>query len=220
MSESLFDSSEPIREFAQFTLRRLGFDDLADRYRSVLHHGDNLASAISGLGQTGSRADVRLIEPSFRSPWSKVRKAAVTAIGRLLGDDGVEQLLPMIADRSPKVARAALAMVSQRANLISLASLEGMFDSSPKHSQLLLVELLDKMDLWRSLPSLLRIVVKANHIVARRVVELLPQRFNRVFTTPTAEQRHQLESVLEDKAVQLPQLVETELRRWLKFRLQ
>ncbi len=217
--DALFDESAPIRELAQFTLRKFGINDLAERYRSALSCEQTLVGALSGLGQTGTRDDAFLIQPLLNSPISRVRKAAVTALGRLLGDNAVEQLLPMLNDHSTKVGQAALAFLSQRTHLVPAARLGTMFVSSLEHSQILIVELLDKMNLWASMPYSLRIIASGSEAIARRACDLLVGRLDRVFTTPTSEQRQQLESLLDDKSPSLPQDLVARLRDWLKYRL-
>lgn len=115
--EALMDPHPAIRDFAQ---RRLSDTvEVAGLYRRALRELPLLPGALAGLGETGRTSDVPLLEPFLTHPRVAVRRAAVTAMGRLDGDGAAPLLRECFLDPAPSVCRAAAHALSQHSGRFS-----------------------------------------------------------------------------------------------------
>ncbi|HVF06830.1 MAG TPA: hypothetical protein VNA20_18480 [Frankiaceae bacterium] len=103
-ADALADRAASVRSVAQVAVRRAGGDPAAT-YRRMVSSAPT-AAAVAGLGETGEPADAALVRPFLRDPVTRTRVAAVRALRRLGGADPGE-LLPLLSDPRPAVARAA-----------------------------------------------------------------------------------------------------------------
>jgi len=102
---TLLDRLTTVRGFAQFELRRRGFDVVAF-YRGRIENPQS-PEAIFGLGEVGSPEDTNLVEPYIRAADERMRIAAVHAIDRLGGDRRASLLVSALRDPAPAVSKAA-----------------------------------------------------------------------------------------------------------------
>lgn len=108
LEHALLDRHASIREYARFYLRSI-FDrqDFHTFYTSYLlqqPYEETSASAILGLGETGTTSCIPLIEPFLLHPKVKVRKAAVRSIGRLHSSNQTV-FIQALLDSSPSVSK-------------------------------------------------------------------------------------------------------------------
>ncbi len=102
---ALLDHHGGVRNDARFLL---GKRDFAAFYRAHLPS----LGAISGLGETGSKADAKLLAPLLIDERAEIRRRALVSYTRLLGDDAATELLVALQDPSRKVQRSAVAGLS------------------------------------------------------------------------------------------------------------
>jgi len=98
---ALLDLHAGVRNDARFLL---GKRDYAEYYRSHLPS----LGAISGLGETGSKADGVRLTPFLIDERSEIRRRALESYARLLGEDARTELLVALQDPSRKVQRTAV----------------------------------------------------------------------------------------------------------------
>jgi HEAT repeat protein len=201
LKEALLDRSPSVRQFSRFHLGRLGEQDFAAFYREALATGNHREAALGGLGETGTQEDAGLVAPFVTTPVGSERRAAVQAVGKLAGEEHVHLLLNCLADASPKVTREVQQALRGRAGLLDPETLWAVFaDDSRTHVRLAALALLDGTATWKGLPYLIRAAADGEQVIARRVRSYVERRYNRVFTTPTAEERGRIDLALEECA--------------------
>lgn len=162
---SLLDPSASLREMVRFYLRQSANLDFAAVYRSQLEQASKsppgadstrrLAIAISGLGETGSRADAHYVEAFVHDKQARVRHAALTAHSRLATELAVPNLLAALSDSSSRVLRGALAALGSHITVASrelLAAYQGHHSSRCRR---LLVTHMPKLPRWQAAVGLL-----------------------------------------------------------------
>ncbi|MFJ7157803.1 HEAT repeat domain-containing protein [Streptomyces sp. NPDC101118] len=100
----LTDRSARVRSCARWLLRQGGGDPRA-AYRALVA-ADPVPRAVVGLAECGAAADASVLAPLLGHPDGAVRAAAVTGLA-LLDAAPAPELLPLLDDPSPAVARAA-----------------------------------------------------------------------------------------------------------------
>jgi HEAT repeat protein len=216
LKEALRDRSPSVRQFSRFHLGGLGWQDFAAFYREALAAGSHREAALGGLGETGQKEDAGLVVPFLTAPERRVRRAAVGAVGKLAGEEYVGGLLNCLADDSPKVTREAQQALQCQASLLDQDRLWALFVGDRRaHVRLVALALLDRTGTWGRLPYLIRAAADPEQAIARRARSYVERRYNRVFTTPTAEERGRLDLALAECASLLDPGFLKRLRRWL-----
>lgn len=199
LERALLDRSPALREFTRFYLRRLQQFNFASFYRQALATGQERETALAGLGETGTREDAGLLLPWLNTTNNRERQAAVRALGRLAGDNHWDVLVNCLADASTKVTRAALQALLQCTDLLDPGRLWSMFvHDQRRHVRLALLVLLDHLETWKRLPYLIRAASDEDKIVAQQAQRYIEQRYHRVFTQPTSDERQQIQTALTD----------------------
>lgn len=141
----LLDKSPKVRAVAQSRFAHL---DLAEFYRQHLPQ----KAALAGLGETGRAEDARLLLPFCRHS-----RFAVRALARLDRDRHLEELLGLLA-AGPELAKEAFrALIPVAGHLTHRLSQLAIRESTPPHSRVLALDLLERGDKWESLPLLLEL---------------------------------------------------------------
>ena len=202
LRDALLDGHASLREMAQFYLKRRHDVDAAAFYRTVLATGEarTILAALGGLGETGTPADAALVLPSLAHPLTRLRKAAVRALGRLDGDAQVGPLLTALEDPSPSVTREARAALQPRLTFVDPEALWQAFVSQkPLHVRLALLSLLAQMDRWESISYMVRASADEDEFVRDKAKEQIRVWvFGRVssFMKPTPTQIARLRDAL------------------------
>lgn len=162
---SLLDPSASLREMVRFYLRQSANSDFAAVYRNQLEQESKsppgasstqrLAIALSGLGETGSKADAHYVETFIHDQRARIRHAALTAHSRLAKDQAVPNLLAALSDSSSRVLKGALVSLGSQ---ITLASRELLAAYRGHHSpgcRRLLVAYMPKLPRWQAAAGLL-----------------------------------------------------------------
>ncbi len=100
VEEALTDENAGVRNDSRYLL---GKRDYAAHYRTLLP----ASGAVSGLGETGERADAEVLRSLLAHPKADVRHRALESVSRLIEDAAAPELFAALRDPSRKVQRAA-----------------------------------------------------------------------------------------------------------------
>lgn len=141
----LLDKSPKVRAIAQSRFAHL---DLAEFYRQRLPQ----KAALAGLGETGRAEDAGLLLPFCRHS-----RVAVRALARLDRDGHLEELLRLLV-AEPELAKEAFrALIPVAGRVTGPLSQLAVSESTPPHSRILALDLLERGDKWESLALLLEL---------------------------------------------------------------
>jgi HEAT repeat protein len=156
--ESLVDGNTGVRALALFYLSANSGFNAAQFFRDRLDlaSGIQRVGAILGLGETGVARDADAIRILLNAKESKLRKAAVCALGRLRPPGIEADLLLMLGDRSAAVSKQAYNGLLRRNQRDHLEELLGIFEGSEfEHVRLNALKLILLGDKWTVLPFLI-----------------------------------------------------------------
>ena len=195
---ALMTRSTPTRFLAQHFLRKQGVD-ARSVYRSALQSRPEIA--LAGLGEIGEAADAQLIAPYLQAPLPAQRASAATALGRLAGRAAEEPLCDMLADSSPRVARAVSWALIRLGP--SSATIERSWQITIEHQQSgtrnATFRLIGSCGRWTALRLACRGVGSIDADLDERCSALLANcmtTWNRSFTSPPAGERAELEALV------------------------
>ncbi len=199
---ALLDTNIGVREEAQYYFQKTGTVDLRAYYSRRLETSTSrqVCAAIAGVGETGVAKDSLLIERFLHDQHSKVRVAALHAIAKLNPDAYLDEFVLALGDESSKVAREAVLALSKKPNLVGGQRLWEIFDSCRHpHGKRWALFLLARINKWDSITFLIQSLTDQNDScleLSQRYIVRWFARYNRSFTTPTAEQLSRLRNVL------------------------
>jgi HEAT repeat protein len=113
------DGNISVREAAQFYMAKPKFEPrkfYLEQIGSAM--GGELVAGIAGLGETGTKEDIRTLEQFVAVPNSPVRAAALRDIGKLNRNHDPKIFLGALCDKNRRVGREAVAALQRRANAI------------------------------------------------------------------------------------------------------
>ncbi|MBV9850523.1 MAG: hypothetical protein JO250_12695 [Armatimonadetes bacterium] len=207
LRNALLDPHPSVREAARYYLKLHEPMDFRLFYRAALGGPEvtSLAAVLAGLGETGQAEDTAVIAPFLHHSSADVRRAAVTAQGKLDGDNYVAQLLEALKDSRSRVSRAAREALLPRVFLIPddalWAAWAGAVTPQAKKNALRLMLTLPQ---WRGGVLLVRACAAAaeqedndSAMTAQTLVQTWLACFNRSALSPTTEQLGQVKSVIE-----------------------
>lgn len=220
LQTALFDAQPPVRDFAQFTLRKLRPDaDIADYYRSAIQSAEkqDLTAAISGLGETGSPSDVQLIMPYAMKGRARSRRAALRAIGRLDRTGQAKFLLQMLGGNLSSLSSEARRIICTKPAVVSATDLWTVFESTPhlkaRANVVLALRCLPK---WESVPYLIRAHCASEPEVRDVAEDQLSRWIAAYGATIFAGSPHQLEA-LRDAIDECGHVLHDSTVRYLRF---
>lgn len=200
---ALLDTNAAMRGIARYHLRQSGEMDVPAFYREALRNSatpSGLATAIGGLGETGTAVDVGLILRHLSHPLTKVRRAAVRGISRLDGDNQIGALLAALADERPGVAHEAREALRPRLSLLDDDTLWRLFKMAAQlHVRRDVLALLASLPKWGSIPFLVEAAADGDPLIreaASKQVRNWSSRYNSSFARPTLVQLARLEEAL------------------------
>ena len=200
---ALLDANAAMRGIARFHLRQSGGFDIPALYRRALTasvSASELSTAISGLGETGTPADVGLILAFLSHPLAKVRRAAVRAVSRLDGDSHLDALLAALSDERPRVTHEAREALLPRLNHLDGSALWRLFKTAVRpHIRRDVLALLASLPKWESVPFLVEAAVDADPLIQERAGEQLRgwySSYNVSFVRPSLAQLTRMEAAL------------------------
>jgi hypothetical protein len=221
---AVMDRNRVVREVARFYAGRRGLvRDFAAFYRVRLRDGQppgELATALSGIGETGNSADASAILPFLGHSRPAVRQAAMRGLATVDFDANLARIVAMLDDPAPTISRAARALLRPRAGAIGLEELRRRLRRAPyAHTRFAAASLGASLGKWDSLTILLEAAAASDERIqtpARKWLDVWLARKNRVFTHPTPAQLREASGALDTyHSVIDPKVVE-ELRAILR----
>jgi len=167
LRNAMFDIGGNVRWAAAYYLRKNGETDLAGVCRRKLAESDiPPPGLLLGLSETGTPEDFELVEPYAKHARTKLRAAAISALGRLDKEKAAPYALQGLRDNSGKVRRAATAVLGKCAPGTHLSEIrEVIREGSPKVKTSAL-QLLAGAGRWNVLADILEAVIDRNEDVA------------------------------------------------------
>ncbi len=210
---ALFDRSPAIRELARYHLRKRGQQEGAEIYRNAIRNGYRIDRAIAGIGDTGNVSDTELVLPFLQSSLTRIRLAAVIAIGRLGASTHVEPLFERLTDECPKVALAAANTLTGCSAAIGMERLWTLYCTHQEaHMRMAAVRLLDGLGSWDKLPHMIRAAADSDERIAERAMFSASRVCARVYTRRSEQQQMAIDESLREMAGRLPASFESLLR--------
>jgi HEAT repeat protein len=218
----LLDRAASVRGLARFVA---GTHRLALIPRAVYVEGlvaslpGQLAAAIEGVGETGSRADADLVAPFLSRNSPRIRRSALRALAKLDAERAISAAIAALADDASSVRTAAVQTLSNNASRVDfdLVNRRVRSLSDPKARRNLLRLLLEAPK-WDAPPFLLEALTDPDDGVrafAARLIDRWIESFNRNQTQPTAEQLRRIGALLDSVGSRMPE----ETARMLRFNI-
>lgn len=158
LTAAVLDRHTSLRSIARFYLRGCGVGEFAPVYRRELsqQHVSELAFVIAGLGETGGKEDSKQIAGYLSHPMPSVRRAAISALGRLDATGFRIAFFDALLDRSPSVAKTARNVIVARRIHLSAEQIRVHLQlAEHEHSHHILLSLSAKLPWWDSAPLLI-----------------------------------------------------------------
>lgn len=222
LRRALLDCHVSMRETARQFLALAGIADVRAFYiNAIAHSADKQRfAAICGLGEIGVASDAFLLSAYWDSPMTRLRRAAVFAVGRLDAEGNKDTLVGALSDPKPSVSREALKALLAKARQIPLDQLEQLVSGGASfHTRRNALALVLHASKWHKLPALLSACADPDAKLAGMAVRALRDWFstyNHSFSEPTNIDFERIESVLPNVESKLPQGAANELRGCLK----
>lgn len=202
LNAALLDCRPSLRDVARFYLRQRAQPDFAALYAAHLDadHPREVATAIAGLGEVGSKQDAIRLIPFLRHADAKVRRAAVRAVAHLDIEQNVELLLQAVSDPSTSVCHAARDVLLSYSYLLKPGALWAAFQhAAPPHAKKAIILLIDQLRWWDGAALLIRITGGEDPACAALAAERLMlwrSDAGRLSVRPTHDQIGALEEAL------------------------
>ncbi len=217
LRRALLDSHVSMREAARYFLKVAGAPDARSFYIEAVERGKvaEQYAAICGLGETGGAADVPRVLHRLASPVTKIRRAAVYAMGKLDAEGCITRLVEFVGDAQPSVSRAAQRALLPKAGSIPLERLESLFNDVAFHVRRNALTLILHAGKWSKLPTMLTACADADAKIAGSASTALREwlsNYNRSYVEPTRADFERIQSALAKVECTLPHGAARELR--------
>ena len=168
-----------------------------------------LAAAIEGVGETGSRADADLVAPFLSGNSPRIRRSALRALAKLDAERAISAAIVSLADDATSVRTGAVQILSSNASRVDFDSVSRRVRSlsDPKARGTLLRVFLDAPK-WEAPVFLLETLTDPDDSVRTLAVRLVDRwiaGFNRNQTQPTAKQLQRIGALLDSLASRMPE---------------
>ncbi len=209
------DRNALVRATARFVLKSRGVTDFAALYRRELEAGSAKAEgALLGLGDVGRPEDSDVVEPFLSAARPHVRASAVEALDHLRREAAAPAILPLLADGSPRVSRAARKALARRP--VPPPALAAIFTGAhPPHARANALMLLARGSKWDAIPMIVRGAADEEPRVAevaRRALGRWKQVFHKRFQAPAPDQLARLAAELDAAGDR----IDAETAKWLR----
>lgn len=219
MEGLLLDKSRRIRENVCYILVKRRRMDVAAYYLRELERQVS-AVALLGVGETGTRQDTERIAPFLEADSEQLRKAALTAYGRLAGETGAEVYWRFLLDDNPVLANCAYRLILKYNVCYDEKRLynafTAMYLANPARKRLF--DLLVREPSWKRLIYLLRLFFD-DGIPAdwRSTIIMAGGPFRSLYARITGQEAQEIRDILVRNKDKLPQGVREEILFGLKY---
>lgn len=176
LRQALMSSNLTIRETARRHLSKQHSISYAEYYLDQIWSTENqsLATAIAGLGETGTAEDAEVVAEYQHHPLIKVRKAVLVALSKLDAITYIDLFRQSLCDPQPELSKIASHFLVKYTYLIDREQLiQNVLNSSIPHITRNSLKVLIAFDAWESLESLLQIVAKTENKRLQDIVKHL-----------------------------------------------
>ncbi|WCT57412.1 hypothetical protein PQ456_07875 [Paenibacillus kyungheensis] len=174
--DGLMSHNLTIRETARRHLPKINPIPYVEYYLDQIWNGNesSLAVAIAGLGETGTAEDAEVIAEYKDHTQIKVRKAVLTALGKLKPTAYMDVFSQALVDSQPGISKIAKQTLIQYTYMLDRERLIQLVLNCPlSHISRNALRILFAFDSWQSLDSLLRILVQTEHRIVEHTVNHL-----------------------------------------------
>ncbi len=223
LRSALLDNHISMRETARQFLGVAEVNSARDFYANAFESVEDKQcfAAICGLGETGTAVDVPLVAQFLNSSLTKIRRAAVYAIGKLDVEGQLGKLIDFLSDGKPSVSREAMKALLPKARYIPLADLEHLIVSGANfHVRRNALTLVLHADKWKKIPVLLEACADNELRLAERAARALRDwsvNYNSSFAEPTREDFEKIQTALGKFEKVLPHKFADDLRACLSI---
>ncbi len=221
---ALLDSHSSMRETARFYLSKVGWTEFSTYYATHLADASrlDLSAAIEGLGETGNTAHAKTLSCFLTHIDSRVRRAAVRAIGRLDPEKFTQQLLAALLDAQPAVGKAARDVLASRAYLLKADEIWNVYQKAISSSSArgLALSLMADLQWWDSSILLINAVADPDEKIRAEALEHLRHwraDCGRLTMQPSVEQARGLKKAIARNRSLLDEVTRHDLEVHLKL---
>jgi hypothetical protein len=179
-----------------------------------------LAAAIEGLGETGTRADADLIAPFVSGNGPRIRRSALRALAKLDAERAISAAIEALADDASSVRSGAVGILAINANRVDFDIVSRRVRSlSDANARGNLLRVFLEAPKWEAPVLLLETLTDPDDGVRTLTVRLVDrwiEGFNRNHTQPTAKQLQRIGALLDSVASRLPEKTAKMLRFMIK----
>jgi HEAT repeat protein len=221
----LFDPAASVRSLARFVAST---HRLALVPKEIYVHGlvsrfpRQLATAIEGVGETGSRCDADLLVPFLSVDTPRIRRVALQALSRLNAEGAISAAITALADDASSVRSAAADVLSTHASSVDFGivgrRIRSLSDAQARQNLLRVFMDAPKWDAPVFLLEVLEDPDEGVRTSACRLIERWVEGFNRNQTQPTSTQLHRIGALLDSVASRMPEQTAKTLRFSIKSR--
>jgi HEAT repeat protein len=216
----LLDRAASVRSLARFVV---GTHQLAFIPRTVYVQAlissppGQLAAAIEGVGETGTRADADLIAPFLSENRPRIRRFALRAFVKLDSERAIAAAIAALADDASSVRSAAVGILTNNATRVNFDIVSSLVRSlSDPEARGSLLRVFLEAPKWEAPAFLLEALTDPDDRVrtlAAGLVDRWIESFNHNQTQPTAKQLQRIGALLESVASRIPE----ETAKMLRF---
>ena len=219
----LLDRAASVRGLARFVVgtHQLAFIPRAVYVQALISSPPGqLAAAIEGVGETGTRADADLIAPFLSEDRPRLRRAALRAFAKLDAERSISAAIAALADDASSVRSGAVGILATNASRVDFdtVSLQVRSLSDAKARGNLLRVFLEAPK-WEAPVFLLDALTDPDDGVRTLAVSLVDrwiEGFNRNQTQPTAKQLQRIGALLDSVGSRMPEATAKMLRFSIK----
>lgn len=224
LTQKLLDRSAAVRYAARYYLRQSSEAvDFRDFYqRNLVGKSKHLATVIAGIAETGTRDDVRVLQPLLAHRSAKVVRATLRARAKLDMQGTRSDRFAALVDPRSGVVQEALRLLGRRLASTDATTLKDLArQAKTPEAAGAVASLAARLPVWIDLMTLLSLTDPSNSQVADAAVAQLAaweprDRPSYGVRPPTPAVRNEIRAALESARSRLPLPVALELERSLK----
>ena len=146
--DSIYDISASVRELARFILRESAIN-FAELYRQRLNENENSVSAILGLSEVRTPADLPIFESYIQKPNVKIKVACLTAINGLDKETAKKYAIECLFHSSAKVRNKSIEILASTRSDEVLEIARELFQIGNYEQKKSILRLFNQIGGWR-----------------------------------------------------------------------